>query len=460
MAEIIRMPLMSDTMTEGVVVQWHKNIGDQVKAGDLLAEIETDKATMELESYQEGHLLHIGAQPGETVAVNSIIAVLGDKGEDVQKVLDQEAKEVKEKSAETEEAKVEEKSNETEEEKAEEKSTETKEEKTEEKSTKVTESSSASSSDRIKASPLAKKMATENNIDLSVVTGTGDEGRIIKRDVLTFLDSGSAAASSSSANSSSANSSSTNSSSASGGGNDAQQDFVLPQVVGEESFKDVKNSQMRKTIARRLSESKFGAPHFYLKMTICMDNAIAARKKMNEFSPVKISFNDMVIKAAAMALRLHSDVNASWMGDVIRYNNHINIGMAVAVNEGLMVPVVKFADNKSLSHIAAETKSLAGKARERKLDMAEMTGNTFSISNLGMMDIDDFTAIINPPDACIMAVGKIEKTPSFNDDDEVVAKNLMRVTLSCDHRVVDGAVGARFLKTFKSFLEEPIRMMV
>jgi len=455
MAEIIRMPLMSDTMTEGVVVQWHKNIGDQVKAGDLLAEIETDKATMELESYQEGHLLHIGAQPGETVAVNSIIAVLGDKGEDIQKVLDQEAKEVKEKSAETEEEKVEEKSNEIEEEKAEEKSTETKEEKSEEKSTKVTESSSASSSDRIKASPLAKKMATENNIDLSVVTGTGDEGRIIKRDVLTFLDSGSAAASSSSANSSS-----TNSSSASGGGNDAQQDFVLPQVVGEESFKDVKNSQMRKTIARRLSESKFGAPHFYLKMTICMDNAIAARKKMNEFSPVKISFNDMVIKAAAMALRLHSDVNASWMGDVIRYNNHINIGMAVAVDEGLMVPVVKFADGKSLSHIAAETKTLAGKARERKLDMAEMTGNTFTISNLGMMDIDDFTAIINPPDACIMAVGKIEKTPSFNEAGEVVAKNLMRVTLSCDHRVVDGAVGARFLNTFKGFLEEPIRMMV
>ena len=439
------MPLMSDTMTEGVVVQWHKNIGDEVKAGDLLAEIETDKATMELESYQEGHLLHIGAQPGETVAVNVIIAILGDKGEEIQSVLDQEAKEMA--AAQKEGGKVEEKAVET-----------------------VVKPPplpprpsvqappspavqpaipTAAPSGRIKASPLAKKMAIENNIDLSVVTGTGDEGRIIKRDVLAFLANSSTSASGTLASSASAS-----------GGNAAQPVFVLPQVVGEESFNDVPNSQMRKTIARRLSESKFGAPHFYLKMTICMDGAMAARKKMNEVSPVKISYNDMIIKAAAMSLRLHAPVNASWLGDVIRYNNHINIGMAVAVDEGLMVPVVKFADSKTLSHIAAETKTLAGKARERKLDMAEMTGNTFTISNLGMMDIDDFTAIINPPDACIMAVGKIEKTPSFNDAGEVVAKNLMRVTLSCDHRVVDGAVGAKFLKTFKSFLEEPVRMMV
>ncbi len=449
MAEIIRMPLMSDTMTEGVVVQWHKNIGDEVKAGDLLAEIETDKATMELESYQEGHLLHIGAQPGETVAVNAIIAILGNKDEDVKAIIEEEAK------AETS------------------KPTEKEPEKVSEPvaptppapmpvhtpapvSAVQPQTTNPAPSGRIKASPLAKKMAAENKINLSLVTGPGDEGRLIKRDVVAYLASASAS-------STSAGGTSAGGTSAVGGNvskSAAQPVFILPQVVGEESFKDVPNSQMRKTIARRLSESKFGAPHFYLKMTICMDSAIVARKKMNEVSPAKISFNDLVIKAAAMALRAHPAVNASWLGDVIRYNNHINVGMAVAVDEGLMVPVIKFADSKSLSHIAAESRLLAGKARERKLDMAEMTGNTFTISNLGMMDIDDFTAIINPPDACIMAVGKIEKVPSFNEAGEVVAKNLMRVTLSCDHRVVDGAVGAKFLNTFKSNLEEPVRMMV
>jgi len=451
MAEIIRMPRMSDTMEEGVLVAWHKNIGDPVKAGDLLAEVETDKATMELESYQEGTLIHIGVDAGVTVPINAIIAILGDKGEDVSGILEEEKK----KTAATEE-----KTEEKEEEKTEEKTEEKAEEKNEEKAEEVAPTSqpkpmpvhqatprptASSSNKRIKASPLAKKLAEENQLDLALIQGSGDQGRIIKRDIEAYLANKTAQPQTQPPPAKASPTAKT---------------VVFAPVVGEEVYEDQPISQMRKTIARRLAESKFGAPHFYLTMEINMDRTIAARKKLNEMSPVKISFNDIIIKAAATALRMHPAVNAAWMGESLRFNKHVHVGMAVAVPEGLLVPVIKFADNKPLSHIAAETKELAGKAREKKLSLEEMTGNTFSISNLGMMDIDEFTAIINPPNACIMAVGRIAKMPRVNENNEIVVMNVMKITLSADHRVVDGAVGARFLQTFKSFLEEPTRMLV
>ncbi len=429
---------MSDTMTEGVVVEWHKKIGDPVSAGDLMAEIETDKATMELESYQSGTLIYIGAQPGDAVAVNGIIAILGEEGEDIEAILASE-KSVDEASAET-----------------------PKEESKKSSTPAPTPTPSpppapspvaeiqeqavvktASANGRIKASPLARKLANENNIDLSTIQGSGDGGRIVKKDVEAYIS----------------NAPSVQAVKAGAPAKETPQ-IVLPEIVGTEQYEDIRNSQMRKTIARRLGESKFQAPHFYLTMEINMDSVIAARKKMNETSPVKISFNDIIIKAVALSLRQHPQVNASWMGDFIRYNKHIHIGMAVAVDEGLLVPVIRFVDNKSLSHIASETKVMAGKARDRKLSPDEMSGNTFTISNLGMMDIDEFTAIINPPEACIMAVGKIAKVPKVNDAGEIVVQSVMKITMSCDHRVVDGAVGARFLQTFKSLLEEPYRMLV
>ncbi len=434
MAEIIRMPRMSDTMEEGVLVGWNMKIGDKVQPGDVLAEVETDKATMELESYQSGTLIYIGVEAGASVPVNGIMAILGEKGEDISAILEEEAKA----AAATEEAPKE-----------------------EAKSSAPpapaapatvtapplatpapqTESSSTENG-RIKASPLAKKMASDNGIDLADLTGTGDGGRIIKRDIETFIASGGTAKKTDSKSGKSA------------------APIVLPTVVGVESSKDVPNSQMRKVIAKRLGESKFAAPHFYLRMEINMDRAVESRKGLNEYSPVKISYNDMIIKACAVALRKHPAVNSSWYSDVIRYHEHIHIGMAVAVDEGLLVPVIRFADSKPLSHIAAESRQLAGKARERKLSPAEMSGNTFSISNLGMMDIEEFTAIINPPDACILAIGSITKQPRVNQFDELEVRNVMKVTLSCDHRVVDGAVGAAFLQTLKSLLEEPMRLLV
>jgi len=433
MAEIIRMPRMSDTMTEGVLVAWHKNIGDPVKAGDLLAEVETDKATMELESYQEGTLIHLGVEVGATVPIDVIIAILGDKGEDISGILEEEKKKL---AAATEE-KVEEVA-----------PTPAPPKPTPPPAPTPTPvhtapTPTASSNGRIKASPLAKKLAQENQLDIALVQGSGDQGRIIKRDIEAYLANRTAQPQPQPAKA-----------------NPAAQTIVFAPVVGEEVYEDQPLSQMRKTIARRLAESKFGAPHFYLTMEINMDRTISARKKLNEISPVKISFNDMIIKAAAIALRMHPAVNAAWMGESLRFNKHVHVGMAVAVPEGLLVPVVKFADNKPLSQIAAETKELAGKAREKKLSLEEMTGNTFSISNLGMMDIDEFTAIINPPNACIMAVGRIAKMPRVNENNEIVVANVMKITLSADHRVVDGAVGARFLQTFKSFLEEPTRMLV
>ncbi len=427
MAEVIRMPRMSDTMEEGVIVAWHKKVGDNVKSGDLLAEVETDKATMELESYQEGVLLYIGVEEGAAVQVNGILAIVGKKGEDYKPLLAEEKEQDKEEaSADKEEAKQEDTKEEA---KPEPKQAETKPE------PKEPETSSADDS-RLKISPLARKMAEDKGIDVNDLKGTGDDGRIVKRDVEQYQPAAKKAESA------------------------PQQVVQLPKVVGEESYEEVNVSQMRKTIAKRLGESKFSAPHFYLTMEINMDKATAAREGLNAFSPVKISFNDLVLKAAAAALRRHPKVNSSWLGDKIRYNHHIHIGVAVAVEEGLLVPVIRFADNKGLSHIAAEVRELAGKAKDKKLQPAEMQGNTFTISNLGMFGIDEFTAIINPPDASILAVGGINKRLVMDDDGELRNELIMKVTLSCDHRVVDGAMGARFLQTFKELLEDPVRMLV
>lgn len=410
---------MSDTMEEGVIVAWHKKVGDTVKSGDLLAEVETDKATMELESYQEGVLLYIGVEAGAAVQVNGILAIVGKKGEDYKPLLKEEKAEAKEAEAKAEETPKEEA-------KAEPKQEEAKPE---------PKAETSNDDSRLKISPLARKMAEDKGIDLSELKGTGDDGRIVKRDVEQYQPAAKKAEA-------------------------AAPVVQLPKVVGEESYEEVSISQMRKTIAKRLGESKFSAPHFYLTMEINMDKATAAREGLNAFSPVKISFNDLVVKAAAAALRRHPKVNSSWLGDKIRYNHHIHIGVAVAVEEGLLVPVIRFADNKGLSHIAAEVRELAGKAKDKKLQPAEMQGNTFTISNLGMFGIEEFTAIINPPDACILAVGGINKRLVMDDNGELRNEQIMKVTLSCDHRVVDGATGAQFLQTLKSLLEDPVRMLV
>ncbi len=417
-AEIVLMPKMSDTMTDGVIAAWHKKIGDPVKSGELLAEIETDKATMEYESYNAGTLLHIGADAGKAVPVNGVLAIIGEKDADWKTLL----KAHESKSSDTPEGKADEKP------KAEAKPEESR------KDGDAAETSSEHSTGRIKASPLAKKMAKDRGIDISRIQGSGDHGRVTKKDVENYKESAPAAKADAPA-------------------------VSLPRVVGEESFEDVAVSQMRKTIAKRLAESKFTAPHFYLTMEINMDKAIEARKSINEISPVKISFNDIVLKAVAAALRQHPDVNVSWLGDKMRKNHHIHIGVAVAVKDGLLVPVVRFADNKSLSHIAAEVKDLAQKAHAKKLQPSDWEGSTFTISNLGMFGIEEFTAIINPPDACILAIGGIKETAVVRDG-QLVPGNVMKVTMSCDHRAVDGAVGAAFLQTLKGLLEDPVRILI
>ena len=422
-ATVVTMPKMSDTMEEGTLASWQKKVGDEVSSGDILAEVETDKATMELEAYEDGTLLYIGIKEGESVPVDGVIAVIGEKGADYEALLQASqggASKPADAPAPTPAP------------------AETPQPSTPSAAPVVEQ---ASSNGRVKASPLAKKLAKEKGIDISQIAGSGDGGRIIKRDVESFVPSAAPQkAVAPSAESPSAT-------------------VSLPQVVGEESFEEVPVSQMRKTIAKRLSESKFTAPHFYLTMEINMDRAIEARKSLNDVSPVKISFNDIVIKAVAASLRQHPKVNSSWLGDKIRYNHHVHIGVAVAVDEGLLVPVVRFADNKSLSHIAAEVKDLAGKAKDKKLQPKDWEGNTFTISNLGMFGIEEFTAIINPPDACILAVGGIKQTAIVKDG-QLVPGNVMKVTLSCDHRVVDGALGSDFLKTLKSTLEDPIRILV
>ena len=417
MAEIVRMPKLSDTMVEGVVAEWHKKVGDNVETGDLLAEIETDKATMEFEAFQEGVLLHIGVGKGKAAPIDSILAILGKKGEDIKAILKAEADAaLKVKEEPVKEA-------------APSPKPPVKKEVTAKAPVQAVSiapvkypPASALSEGKVKISPLAKRLAQERGINYSFIQGSGEGGRIVKRDIDNYQ----------------------------GGGT---------SFVGTESFTDETVSQMRKVIAARLAESKFTAPHFYLNVSIDMDNAMAARVSINKMiAPQKVSFNDMVVKACAAALKDNPDVNSAWYGDFIRRNDHIHIGVAVAVPDGLLVPVVRFADGKSLTQIGAEVKELAQKAKDKKLQPEEWEGNTFTISNLGMMGIESFTAIVNPPDACILAIGGINAVPVVKNG-EIVPGNIMKVTLSCDHRVVDGAVGSAFLKDFKNYMENPVLLL-
>jgi len=420
MAEVVTMPKLSDTMTEGVVAVWHKKVGDAVKSGEVIAEIETDKATMDYEASASGVLLYIGVEKGQAAPVNGLLCIIGKQGEDISALIagaKTPAKKEEPKTADVPKPVVEEK-------KAEPvlETVKTEAPKTAPvAATAPKVQSSTTTNGRVKASPLAKKLAQDKGLNIALVKGTGEGGRIVKRDVDTF----------------------------SGG------QFVVPQ---EEHFTEVAVSQMRKTIARRLGESKFSAPHFYLTIDIDMDRAIDVRKSITDTLGVKISYNDMVIRAAAEALGQHPAVNSSWLGDRIRYNDHIHIGVAVAVDEGLLVPVVRFVNSKTLSQISAEVKEYAAKAKNKKLQPAEMEGSTFSVSNLGMFGIEEFTAIINPPNACILAIGAIREIPVVKNG-QIVPGNRMKVTLSCDHRVVDGATGAAFLQTFKNLMENPVILL-
>ena len=435
MDEVVLMPRLSDTMTEGVIAGWNKNIGDTVKKGDVLADIETDKATMELESYKDGILLYQGAKAGEKILVNDLLCIIGKEGLDVASIVAAVKSGAQSTAAATAAPAAAQPA-------AEPAATAAPVASVPSAPAPVASQQTVVNEGRILASPLAKKLAEEKGIDLKYVKGSADNGRITKTDVDNYVPATVAATAVAAA------------------GKPAAQSATAKQAVtGQVSFTDVPVSQMRKVIARRLSESLFTAPHFYLTMSIDMDAAIAARAKMNEVAAVKVSFNDLVLKATAMALKQHPKVNSSWMGDFIRYNDHINIGVAVAVEEGLLVPVVRFADAKSLSQIGAEVKEYAQKAKDKKLQPSDWEGSTFTISNLGMFGIDQFTAIINPPDACILAVGGISQEPVVKKG-QVVAGNVMKVTLSCDHRVVDGATGAAFLQTLKQLLEEPVRMLV
>jgi pyruvate dehydrogenase E2 component (dihydrolipoamide acetyltransferase) len=412
MAEIVRMPKLSDTMIEGVVAEWHKKVGDAVSEGELLAEIETDKATMEFESFYDGVLLHIGVEKGGGAPINAVLAIIGDKGEDIKALL-----------AESEAPAAEVKAEKT-------VSAPTPTPVVEVAKPEITETVTVEHSDgsRLFVSPLAKKIAEERNINLSLVKGTGDNARIVKRDIDNYVPVSNAAP-------------------------------VFSAPVGTESYTEEPFSQMRKAIARTLSKSKYEAPHFYLKMEVNMDNAIAARKTINAKGDVKISFNDMVVKAVANALRKHPKVNVDYIDDTIRYNSHIHIGVAVAVPDGLVVPVIKFADSKGFAQIGAEVKDMVIKAKTKKLMPQDMQGGTFAISNLGMYGIEDFTSIVNPPNGCILSVGGIKETPIVKNG-EIIPGNVMKLSLSCDHRVVDGATGSEFLQTLKAYLENPVMMIV
>jgi len=411
--EVVRMPKLSDTMTEGTIEKWHKKVGDKVKSGELLADIATDKATMEFESFQDGVLIYQGIKEGQPVAVDAIIAILGKGGEDVNAILSSVASS----SSQSGGAQKTEASTSSTSKTATQTSTVT--------AQKVTTATSTTANGRIKASPLAKALAKEKGIDLSRVNGSGDGGRITKFDIENYK-----------------------------GGSGAKSTFV-----GVESYTDEPASQMRKTIARRLLESKNGAPHFYLNIECDMDNAIATREAINKVSEVKVSYNDMIIKACAAALRKHPRVNSSWMGDKIRLNHHIHIGMAVAVEDGLLVPVIRFADGKTFSDIAAETKSLGKKAKDKKLQPQDWEGNTFTVSNLGMFGNESFTSIINSPESCILSVGAIRAVPVVKNG-AIVPGNTMKLTLACDHRSVDGATGAAFLQTLKTYIENPVTMYI
>lgn len=403
-ATLIRMPRLSDTMTEGVVAKWHKKTGDKVNAGELLAEIETDKATMEFEAFESGTLLYMGVKEGEKAPVDAVLAIIGEKNADYKKLLssaaNQPAPQVTISTGNTQKQSANRQTNQA-----------------------PTDTKPATASTQAKASPLAKKLAAAKGIALTHIKGSGDGGRIVKRDIDNYAGPS-----------------------------------AHSMATFSESYSDEDATQMRKTIARRLAESKFSAPHFYLTIEIDMERAIDARNSINKNNPVKISFNDFVIKASAAALRQHPAVNSSWMGDFIRRYNHIHIGVAVAVEDGLLVPVIRFADGKTLSQIGTEVKQFADKARTKQLQPADWEGNTFTISNLGMFGIDEFTAIINPPDACILAVGGIQEKPVIKNG-QIVPGHVMKVTLSCDHRVVDGASGAAFLATFKNLLENPVILL-
>ncbi|HEY9195029.1 MAG TPA: 2-oxo acid dehydrogenase subunit E2 [Mucilaginibacter sp.] len=422
-ATVIRMPLLSDTMTEGTIEKWNFKVGDKVKSDDSLADVATDKATMEVVGYEEGTLLYIGVKEGEAAKVNDIIAIVGKEGTDITPLLqggnDAPAAPAQEASA------------------------------PEAKAATAAEAAPATSADdsRVKASPLARKIAKDKGINLNDVKGSAEGGRIIKKDVEEFTPSAKPAAAAQAAPGAPAAAA------------PAKAPVVLPTYTGEEKFTERPVTQMRKAISRRLSESLFTAPHFYVTMSIDMDQAIAARTRINDIAPVKISFNDFVVKACAVALKQHPAINSSFLGDKIRTNEHIHVGVAVAVDEGLLVPVIKFADGKSLSHISVEVKEFAGKAKSKKLQPAEMEGSTFTISNLGMFGVDEFTAIINTPNACILAVSGIQAVPVVKNG-AVVPGNVMKVTLSADHRVVDGATAAAFLQTLKSLLEEPVRLLI
>jgi len=426
MATVINMPRLSDTMTEGVVAKWHKSVGDKVSEGDLLAEIETDKATMEFEAFpgQEGTLLYIGTGEGETSPVDTVLAILGDEGEDIEALkggaapVEEPVKEEAPAPAVAAPAPAQ--------------SAPAPAPVSAPAPVAVVEAVQNDGS--IKASPLARKLAAEKGINLSMLQGSGDNGRIVKRDVDSF--------------------------------NPAYHTSVQPGVAsvpqvpaGVENYTDTPVSQMRKVIAKRLSESKFSAPHFYITMDIDMDNAIAARKTMNAGGDVKISFNDLVVKSCALALKKHPAINSAWLGDSIRQNDHVHIGVAVAIEDGLLVPVLRHADQMPLSSISANVKDLAGRAKDKKLQPSDWEGNTFTISNLGMFGVEEFTAIVNPPDAAILAVGGIKQVPVVREG-AVVPGNVMKVTLSCDHRVIDGASGAAFLQSVKGFLENPVTMLV
>ncbi len=419
MAEIITMPRLSDTMTEGVVAQWLKNVGDAIEEGDILAEIETDKATMEFESFNEGTLLYIGLKEGVSAPVDSLLAIIGEKGENIDDLVANFDKSTAPESSDAkEETPV-----------------------VEEKAAPVAAATSTPAATtaiaaqvvntgRISASPLAKKIASDKGINLATVTGTGENGRVVKRDVEFFVPITATTA-------------------------PAATNTVS---LEDESFEEINNSQMRKVIARRLTESKFSAPHYYLMLDINMDNAIAARKEINALPDTKVSFNDMVVKACAMALKKHPQVNSQWFEDKMRINHHVNIGVAVAVEDGLVVPVIIGTNHKSMTQIGSEVRDMAGRAKVKKLTPAEMDGSTFTVSNLGMFGITEFTSIINQPNSAILSVGAIVQKPVVKNG-EIVVGNEMKITLACDHRTVDGATAAAFLQTLKQFIENPVTML-
>ncbi len=416
---VVTMPRLSDTMEEGTVATWLKKVGDEVEEGDILAEIETDKATMEFESFQSGNLLYIGLEEGDSAKVDSLLAIIGPKGTDVSgiaKSFDTNGStSAKKEEAPKKEAKVEAPKKEA------------------PKAAPAQTETTTTASGRIFVSPLAKKMAEEKGINLSQVKGSGENGRIVKRDIENFTPSAAVAQSSA-----------------------PVAKFV---ASGQEDFDEKPNSQMRKAIAKNLAKSKFTAPHYYLNVEFDMDNAMAFRTQYNSIPDTKISFNDMIVKACALALRQHPQVNSQWFDDKMRLNNHVHIGVAVAVEDGLLVPVVKFANEQSLPQIGAAVRDFAGRARKKKLSLDEMEGSTFTISNLGMFGIESFTSIINQPNSAILSVGAIVAKPVVKNG-QVVAGNTMKLTLACDHRTVDGATGSQFLQTLKGYIENPVTMLV